>query len=183
MNLVLKEQLKFVLVLTSIMAGIEVLNMLTGRHFNQYGIIPREFSGLTGIFFAPLLHGSILHFFSNVIPFALFSFLLLQYGISRYIRVTLICTLVGGVLVWVFGRSASHVGASGLIYGYFGYLVLAGFITKKIKHILISLFIAFFYGTLVWGVLPSNKYISWEGHLFGFLVGLSYAYNMRKHIK
>jgi membrane associated rhomboid family serine protease len=75
----------------------------------------------------------------------------------------------------MFGRTAIHVGASGLIYGYFGYLLLAGWLSRELKLILISLFIGVGYGGLVFGILPSNPYISWEGHLFGFVSGLGCA--------
>ena len=175
-----KQQINLVLLLCGIIAAIEVINFFTGRALNNYGLIPREGAGLLGIFTSPLLHGSIWHFFSNIIPFALFSFLLLQHGTSRYIQVTITCTVISGVLVWLFARSAVHVGASGLIYGYFGYLVLAGLMSKKFKLIIISLFVGIAYGTLIFGVLPVGRYISWESHLFGLLVGLGYAYAVHK---
>jgi len=175
-----QQQFNLVLVLSLIIAAIEVINLLTGRTLNQFGLIPRDPSGLLGVLTAPLLHGSIWHFFSNIIPFAVFSFLLLQHGTSRYLQVTILCTVISGLLVWAFARSAIHVGASGLIYGYFGYLVLAGFLSKKFKLILISLFVGIAYGTLIFGVLPVGRYISWESHLFGLIVGLGCAYTLHK---
>ncbi|MFT5707291.1 MAG: membrane associated rhomboid family serine protease [Oceanospirillaceae bacterium] len=175
-----KQQIKIVFALSLMLAILEVINIVTARALNQFGLIPRQLTGLIGIFSAPLLHGSLWHFFSNIIPFALFSFLLLQHGTKRYLQVTLICTVVSGLLVWLFARSAIHVGASGLIYGYFGYLVLAGFLSKKLKLILISLFVGLSYGTLVFGILPVSRYISWESHLFGLIVGLLCAYWIHK---
>ena len=175
-----KQQFNLILVLSLVIAAVEVINLLTGRMLNQYGLIPRDSAGLIGVLTAPLLHGSIWHFLSNIIPFALFSFLLLQHGTRRYIEVTIICTVLSGLLVWLFARNAVHVGASGLIYGYFGYLVLAGFLSKKIKLILISLFVGIAYGTLIFGILPVRGYISWESHLFGLIVGLGCAYTMHK---
>jgi len=85
-----------------------------------------------------------------------------------------------GLLVWLFGRNAYHLGASGIIYGYFGFLVLAGFLSRKIGLMLISVLVAVFYGAMVWGVLPSQPYISWESHFFGFVCGLLLAWFLRK---
>lgn len=171
-----KAQIRIVLIFCSIMALVEVLNLFTGRSLNQFGVMPRDVSSLYGIALAPFLHGSLLHFFSNIIPLALFSFLMLEHGRLRFYLVSTICILVSGVLVWIFARDAIHVGASGLIYGYFGYLILAGILSREIKLMLISLFIGFSYGGMVFGVLPSFPHVSWESHLFGFIAGLGCAF-------
>ncbi|MEM5527645.1 rhomboid family intramembrane serine protease [Gammaproteobacteria bacterium AS21] len=179
-SLPFKKQLKLVITLCLLLALIEVINTLSARALNHYGLIPRNINGLMGIVSSVFLHGSLVHFLSNIVPFALFSFLLLQHGTKRYIQVTLICIVATGLLVWLFGRNANHIGASGLIYGYFGYLLLAGFMAKKAKLMLISLFVGITYGTLVLGVLPTTSYISWESHLFGLVVGLICAYKLNK---
>lgn len=176
----LKKQFKIVISLVFLISAVELVNILSNRSLNHYGLIPRNPQGLVGILTAPWLHGSIWHYFSNILPFALFSFLLLQYGTKRYVQVSIICTLCSGLLVWIFARSAIHVGASGLIYGYFGYLVLAGFFSKKFKLIFISLFVGITYGTLIFGVVPTHSYISWESHLFGLVSGLVCAWRLRK---
>jgi membrane associated rhomboid family serine protease len=85
-----------------------------------------------------------------------------------------------GLLVWVFARDARHLGASGILYGYFGYLLLAGFLSKRIWLALISVMVLIFYGSMIWGVLPSQPFISWESHLFGFVSGLYLAWVLRK---
>lgn len=175
-----KQQLKTALSVALLISVIEVINLFTNRSLNQFGLIPRDIGGLTGLITAPFLHGSLWHYLSNIIPFTLFSILMMQHGTSRYIKVSFACTVVSGLLVWVFARQAIHVGASGLIYGYFGYLVLAGFLSGRVKLILISLFVGISYGTLVFGVLPIGRYISWESHLFGLLTGLACAYFFNK---
>lgn len=167
-----KQQVRLVLAIFVVVSVIEVLNLLSGRLFNQLGNIPRYVPGLKGIIFGPFFHGSLQHYFSNIIPLCIFSYLLLQYGLKRYIQITLWVILMSGLLVWLFGRPANHIGASGVIYGYFGYLVLAGFLSGKFKLMLISLLVAFFYGGLIWGVLPATPFVSWESHLFGFVAGL-----------
>lgn len=178
-----KAQVKIVLIFCSIMALIEVLNLFTGRSLNQFGLIPRDSSSLYAIASAPFLHGSLLHFFSNIIPLAIFSFLMLEHGRLRFYLVSVTCVLVSGILVWIFARDAVHVGASGLIYGYFGYLLLAGILSREIKLMLISLFIGFSYGGMVFGILPSFPHVSWESHLFGFIAGLGSAFFWGKERK
>ncbi len=169
-------QIKIVVYICMLLFGIEVVNLLTGRYFNQFGLIPRSLPSLPGIIISPFLHGSFLHFVSNIIPLAIFSFFMLQHGVRRFARVTAACILVSGLLVWLLGRNAVHVGASGLIYGYFAYLLLGGIFSKELKLIVISLLVGFGYGGLIFGVLPANPYISWESHLFGFIVGIGSAF-------
>jgi membrane associated rhomboid family serine protease len=170
------QELSVILTAVALLTVIEIINLLTGRVFNQYGNLPREVSALPGIFIGPFLHGSLTHFFSNIIPFAIFLYLLLQHGVKRSVGITLWVIVVTGILVWLFGRDAYHVGASGVLYGYFGYLVLGGFFSRQMKLIFISLLVGFFYGGLIFGVLPARPYISWESHLFGFISGSIAAY-------
>lgn len=151
---------------------VEAFNLFSERSLNTFGLIPREKDGLIGIATAPFLHGNITHYFSNVIPLSIFSFLLLQHGAKRFWLVTFFITLVSGLFVWGFGRPAIHIGSSGLIYGYFGYLLLAGWLSREIKLLIISLFVGVGYGGMIWGVLPSMPFVSWEFHLFGFLAGI-----------
>lgn len=167
-----KQQIRFVLAIFVLLSVIEVINLLTGRILNQLGTIPRYVPGLRGIILGPFLHGSLQHYFSNIIPLCIFSYLLLQYGFKRYLQLTVWIMLITGLLVWLFARPATHIGASGVIYGYFGYLLLAGFLSKKFKLMIISILVAFFYGGLILGVLPSTPFVSWESHLFGFIAGL-----------
>jgi membrane associated rhomboid family serine protease len=176
----LKQQLTWVSYIVGFLIVIEAVNMLTGRSFNQYSIFPRELSHLAYIFTAPFLHANLTHFASNVVSLAIFSFLLLQFGAKRFITVSFALIVLTGLLVWAFGRPSFHLGASGVIYGYFGYLVFAGFLSKRFFLIMISILVAFFYGGMIWGVLPNRPYISWESHLFGFVAGLCLAWVLRK---
>lgn len=168
----MSAQFKLVLALALLLAGIELANLLLGRALNLYGLVPRQPEGLLGVLTAPLLHGSVMHFSSNIVPLCVFAWLLLQHGVLRFALVTAVVVLVSGALVWAFARSAIHVGASGLIYGYFAYLLLAGLLSREFKLGLISLFVGLAYGGMIWGVLPSMPYVSWEFHLFGFIAGI-----------
>lgn len=171
-SLSLSRQLKIVLVIAAVFSVIELLNILTGRSLNIFGLYPRELLGLRGIIFSPFLHGNIWHYGSNVVSLAVFCLLMLQYGSRRFIWVSLFIMGLTGILVWLFGRTAMHLGASGVIYGYFGFLLLAGFISGRIKLFLISLVVGFFYAGLLYGVLPNRPFVSWESHLFGLVSGL-----------
>lgn len=164
--------LQIVLGLFALLTFLEVINLLTGRMLAQFSIYPRSIQGLIGIVVAPFIHGGLWHYLSNIIPVCLFGYLVLQYGRSRFLTVTSFIILITGSLVWLLGRPSFHLGASGLIYGYFGFLLLAGFLSKRPKMILISLLVAFFYGGMIFGVLPIRSFISWESHLFGLISGL-----------
>lgn len=170
-----KQQIRFVLGVFVLFSAIEVINLFTGRLLAQLGNIPRYVPGLKGIILGPFIHGSLQHYFSNIIPLCIFSYLMLQYGTKRYVQTTAWIVVITGLLVWLFGRSATHIGVSGVVYGYFGFLVLAGFLSGKFKLIIISLLVGFFYGGLIFGILPSSPFVSWESHLFGFISGLAAA--------
>lgn len=175
-HITFKQQLRIVMIFMAILALIEVVNLFTFRSLVHLGISPRNVSSLPFILTAPFIHGSIWHFISNIIPLGIFSFLLLQHGRTRFYRVTITCILLTGICVWLFARSANHVGASGLIYSYFGYLLFAGIISREFKLIVISVVVGFVYGGMVFGVLPLNTYVSWESHLFGLLSGILCAF-------
>lgn len=171
-----KKRAHIVLVIICLLFVIEIINTLTGRSLGQFGIYPRQLYSLPALFTAPFIHASVVHLLSNAIPLAIFSFLLLIHGTKRFVLVSMWIMIVGGGLVWMFGRNAMHIGASGVLYGYFGYLLVAGFLSHQFKLLLISLFVMLGYGGMIWGVLPSRPYISWESHLFGALAGILCAY-------
>ncbi len=166
------SQLKVVLLVCGIMLIVEIINGFSARSIVQLGLVPHSPAPYLGILLSPFIHGNSLHFMSNIIPLACFTFLMLQHGLLRYLLTSLIIILMSGVLIWLFGRTAIHIGASGLIYGYFGYLLLAGILSRELTLIGISLFVAVSYGGMIFGILPRSPYISWEAHLFGFFSGL-----------
>lgn len=169
---VLKE-LKVLIASLSLFWAVEILDMLVFQgNLDQYGIKPRQASGLWGIFLAPLLHGGFGHLIANTVPFLVLGWLTMLQETSDLYIVTFIGTVVGGLGVWIFGAPNSvHIGASILIYAYLGFLLLRGYFQKNFPSIALSVFVAIIYGGLIWGVLPSRIGVSWEGHLFGFLGG------------
>ncbi len=154
---------------------IEMINLFTGRFFNRFGLIPGHVESLPGLLISPLLHGSFFHYLSNIVPLTLMSYLLLYHGVIRYFLITIWVVLVGGLLLWCFGRVAIHVGSSGVIYGYFSYLCLAGILSRDFKLFLITVIVVFLYNGLIWGILPVSSFVSWEGHLLSAISGLMAA--------
>ena len=144
-----------------------------------HGLNPRKISGLQGILFSPFIHGGIRHIVANSLPLFALSSLLFYFYNTLAFRVMLISWLASGVLVWMIGRSSYHVGASGIIYALAGFLFVSGFIRKHLGLMAISFLVAFQYGSMVWGVLPIEDQISWEGHLSGLLTGVFLAWLYR----
>lgn len=153
--------------------GVHIVNMLlfSGR-LQLLGIMPRSLVGLRGIVFAPLLHGNFGHLIANTLPLLILGWLTLLRGVREFWLTTAIVMLSSGLGTWVFGAPYSiHIGASGIIFGYFGFLTLRGYFERSVGAIALSLVVAVLYGSLIWGVLPSSLGVSWESHLFGFLGG------------
>ena len=123
---------------------------------NILGIFPHELIGLRGILFAPFLHGGFYHVAANTVPFIVLGWLVMLRNISDFYFVSIIAALVGGLGTWLIGDPRSvHIGASGVIFGYFGYLLFRGYFERSFVAIAISLVIAVTYGSLIWGVLPT----------------------------
>lgn len=164
---------------------IEILDYVFFRgQLDKFGIRPHKLIGLQGIFFAPFLHGGFSHLLANTIPFVTLGWLTMLQKTSHFYLVTFCSMTIGGLGVWLFGNPSSvHIGASILIYGYLGFLLLRGYFQKNMPSILLSLVVFFLYGGLIWGVIPSGSHISWEGHLFGFIGGGFAAWAIAKSQK
>lgn len=151
---------------------------------DKYGIQPHNLVGLRGIIFAPFLHGGFPHLIANSIPFLTLGWLTMIQETSDFFIVSLFSAVIGGLGVWLFASPDSiHIGASILIYGYLGFLLLRGYFQKNIPSIALSIVVAVIYGGLVWGVFPSQFGVSWQGHLFGFIGGAIAAKAIAKEKK
>lgn len=168
----LKANLILVIGFVALLWAVAAANFVTEHDLNTWGILPRTLTGLRGIPFSPFLHGGLGHLAVNTAPFFVLGGLVALQGRRVFLGVSLVVVVCGGSAVWLFGRTAYHIGASGLIFGFFGYLVARGWYERSIQSILIALVTLFFYSSLVWGVLPTSDFISWEGHLFGLLAGI-----------
>lgn len=151
---------------------IELINFLIGHRLCSWGILPRTLKGLKGIPISPFLHSSILHAILNTIPFAVLGGLVILRGKRVFFETSIIIIIVGGTALWLFGRSSYHVGVSGLIFGYFGYLVFRAWYERSYISFIVAFVTVFLYGGIIWGLLPTFSRISWEGHLFGLLAGI-----------
>ncbi|MGD1897045.1 MAG: rhomboid family intramembrane serine protease [Phormidesmis sp.] len=166
-------QVKTLLTIVVVLWSIEIVDLIFfNGALNSFGIRPRTLSGLWGILFAPFLHGDFAHLIANTIPLVSLGWLIMLRRADDIVTVSIIAALVGGLGTWLVGSPAVHIGASGVIFGYFGFLLLRGYFERSLVAIAFSILVTFFYGGIIWGVLPSQPGISWEGHLFGFIGGI-----------
>lgn len=165
-----------VVVLLGVMWATEVIDSLPGINLDRFGVRPRTWRGLFGIVSAPFLHIGFGHLIRNSVPFMLLGSVIAWHSRQRLIEVTATTAIVSGLGVWIFGRSGTvHLGASGLVFGYVGYLLARGLFARRPTWILIGLVVAVTYSGLIWGLFPTAR-VSWLGHLFGALGGIFAAY-------
>ncbi|MGB7085870.1 MAG: rhomboid family intramembrane serine protease [Phormidesmis sp.] len=156
-----------------------IANILFGNSLGRLlGIRPRQLLGLLGVVFSPLLHRDIGHLLANTLPFLALGWLILLQGKLQgdgdFYTVTVTILLIGGLGTWLFGREAIHLGASGLIFGYIGFLLVEGYLGPTLLTVGFAALVFLLYGSQLWSLFPSSneKMISWEGHLFGFIGGI-----------
>lgn len=145
----------------------------------QFGTKPRTLEGLLGIVTMPFIHSGWPHLIDNSLPMFLAMVALFGNYPVMAKRIVFFSIVLTGALVWLFGREVNHIGSSGLFYALLSYLFVSGFLKKDIQSIGISIAIAFMYGSMIWGIFPGKAGISWESHMFGFLVGVFLAYNTK----
>lgn len=158
---------------------IEVVDQLLFRGaLDSLGIRPRTVAGLWGILLAPFLHGGFPHLIANTGPLLILgSIVMLSRSIRDFFTISFIVALIGGLGAWLIGsRFSVHLGASGLIFGYFGFLLLSAYFERSCRAIALAAVVLFLYSSIIWGVLPQGGGISWQTHLFGFLGGGVAAY-------
>lgn len=151
-----------------------------GLNFNRYGIYPRSFQGLRGIFLSPFIHSGPQHLFNNSTPLFVLTASLLFFYRKIAFPVLFFGILLTGLITWIIARPAFHIGASGIIYLLVSFIFFSGIFRKYYRLVALSLIIVFLYGSMIWYIFPVKESISWEGHLSGFLVGLLFAYIFRK---
>ncbi|MGR3219027.1 MAG: rhomboid family intramembrane serine protease [Candidatus Anammoxibacter sp.] len=162
----------YIIIFIGLIWLIEIINFISGHSLNRFGIFPRRFSGVIGIFLAPFLHNGICHVSLNTIPFVTLGGLVILVSKELFIEITIFIIVISGAATWMFGRGVRHVGASSLIFGYFGFLITNGLNSGDIKSITIAVITVLFYGSLLWLARPTRKAVSWEGHLFGLAAGI-----------
>ncbi|WP_239476419.1 rhomboid family intramembrane serine protease [Nocardia arizonensis] len=152
---------------------IEGVDQIDHGRLDAAGIEPRQLDGLPGIVWAPVLHGGWDHLMSNTLPLLVLGFLVLLSGIWRGIAATAVIWVVAGVGTWLTGADGTvHIGASSLVFGWLTYLICRGWFARNVGQILVGLLVLALYGSVLWGVLPGQPGISWQGHLFGAVGGV-----------
>jgi len=172
----IKANLWFTLSIIGGLWVIQIVNVISRYQLNLLGIRPRKFFGLIGIVCAPFLHGDFKHLFFNSIPLWLLINLILISGKMHFYIVTAVIALSSGFAVWLLGRKGVHIGASGLIMGYWGYLLVQACLYPNVMTVIIGILVIYYLGGLIANLVPIRKYVSWEGHLFGFLAGVLMAW-------
>jgi len=162
-------------IFTALLWIIKAVEVVFHLDLVRYGVFPLRLSGLTGILTGPLIHGSWSHLFANTLPIIILGTALL-YGYPRSAKPVFAAVYLGsGLGVWLFAREAYHIGASGLTFGVMLFLFVIGALRWDKRAIVIAMIVFFLYGSMIWGIFPSEPGISFESHLFGAIIGVVLA--------
>jgi len=158
---------------------VHLLSLFFNLKLGGMGILPRDLPGLMGIVTGPLIHAEYAHLISNTIPLIILGWIIFFFFRRISYLLFFFIYLITGMLVWILAREVYHIGASGIVYGFVSFLFFSGIFRRDNKSIALALMVTFLYGGIVWGVLPGQKGISWESHLFGAIAGIVAAYMFR----
>ena len=151
--------------------------LLFGSSLDQLGIVPRELIGLRGVLFAPFLHGSFSHLAANTVPLVILGVLVMLRNRERFVAIAAVIVLISGIGTWLIGPAHTvHIGASGLVFGFFAYLLVSAWYERSLAAVFLAVLIVFLYGSMLVGILPAANAISWQGHIFGLIGGGLAAY-------
>ena len=154
-----------------------LLEFIPPLNLVSYGVTPRTASGLIGIPAMPFLHANLRHITSNTPPLIVLLVLLAGSKVNSW-EIVIKVTLLGGALLWLFGRTGTHIGASGLIFGLIAFLIVSGLLEKRVTPLLVAIIVGLLYGgSLLSGIVPRIASLnSWDGHLLGAIAGGLVAY-------
>ena len=171
-NLRLKYSLIFPIIFLLILWIIKFFEYSLDVNFAHLGVYPLKISGLIGILFSPLIHSNFKHLISNSSTLFIFMVGLFYFHKKDAFKIFSIIYISVGVAVWFIGRYSYHIGASGVVYGLASFHFFSGVLSKRKDFIAISLLLVFLYGSMIWGIFPSDEGVSWESHLMGFVIGV-----------
>lgn len=171
MNSAVVLRLKVIAALVVLMVAVFFFDKSLGGQLQSYGIVPRQIDSLWCILTAPFLHANWQHLVNNIIALSIFSAFFLLRSLRFYVFSSLFVIVVGGFLVWCFGRGATHIGASGWVFGLWALSLSLAYLERSFQSIVIALGVLMFYGGMVFGVLPLQPGVSFESHLFGAIAG------------
>jgi membrane associated rhomboid family serine protease len=159
-----------------------LVRALAGKRIEALAIVPRTARGLLGLLTAPFVHANLSHLLANLPPFIVLGILVLRRGGHAFLVTAVTVALLSGALLWLLGRKAAHVGMSGVIFGFFGYLIGIAYVTRGAWDLLIAVAVLLVYGGMLAGLKPARNGTSWEGHLFGLIAGLGKVWIERQYL-
>ena len=174
------KSLKFSVIILIIIWSVKLFEIVFDYDFTEYGVLPRNFNGLTGILFSPLIHSDVNHLLSNSLPVIILCLLIFNFYSQIAKKILIYLYFISGLWLWCIGRESFHIGASGLIYAMASFLFFSGILRKNSQLSAVALLVIFIYGGLFWGLFPIHKNVSWEGHLTGFIAGILVSFIFRK---
>lgn len=161
----------------AVMIVLEVFGSFARRTFTWLGIRAWDFGGLWALFTAPLVHRDYAHLAANAIPLLVLGFIIALGGLRQWAYVTLAGAIGSGLFAFMMNRPGTiTIGASGIVFGYLTYLVTRGLFSRDTRQIVLGMLVLIVYGSLLWGVFPSQVGISWQGHLGGAVAGVLVAW-------
>ena len=174
------KSLKFSVIILIIIWSVKLFEIVFDYDFTEYGVLPRNFNGLIGILFSPLIHSDVNHLLSNSLPVIILCLLIFNFYSQIAKKIFIYLYFISGLWLWCIGRESFHIGASGLIYAMASFLFFSGILRKNSQLSAVALLVIFIYGGLFWGLFPIHKNVSWEGHLTGFFAGILVSFICRK---
>lgn len=178
---IFRHSLLFSLMFVVLFWLVKLVEITFNLSFVQGGIYPLHVKGLPGILFSPFIHSGYSHLISNSVPFFILLFALIYFYRKYAYRIFILIFLMSGLCVWLAGREAWHIGASGVVYGLAAFHFTSGVIRSDIRLLTLSVVVVFLYGSMVWGMMPIDPRISWESHLWGAMSGVVLAIYYRKY--
>lgn len=172
----MEQNVFYVLAGLALLFAINILNWMMGSWLNFFGLLPRTLRGIIGIFVSPVLHGDFNHLFFNSVPLFVFANLILLYGLPAFYCVTTIVVLLSGAIVWLVGRRAIHIGASGVVMGYWSYLLINAIEQRTAMALILGAVSIYYFGGLVMSLFSDDADVSLEGHAGGFVAGIAAYY-------
>jgi membrane associated rhomboid family serine protease len=160
---------------------VKIIELTTSLSFVRLGVYPLHIKGLPGILFSPFIHSGFNHLMSNSIPFFILFFALIYFYRRISYRIFFWLYFLSGLSVWLAGREAWHIGASGVVYALAAFHFISGIIRNDVRLLTLSVVVVFLYGGLIWGIFPIDPRISWEGHLWGAVSGVVMAFYYRRY--
>ena len=168
-------RLKLIVGVVLVIVLVHILNTLLSGQLNQFGIYPRDFESLHHIVFAPFIHTSTGHLLNNLVALSIFGAICLIRSARFFVTSSVFIIVTSGLLIWLLARDGFHVGASGWIFGLWSVNLAMAWFDRRFTNIVVAFALLFFYGGMIYGILPIDSSVSFEAHLFGAVAGVIYA--------